>query len=61
MTNANIVCIDFGSSYTKIAIRSDWDQGLRITIGCSGYLGRLCVFILYCMQGPSKTWSVRFL
>ena len=37
------------------------DQGLRITIGCSGHLGRLCVFILYCMQGPSKTWRVRFL
>lgn len=36
-------------------------QGLRITIGCSGHLGRLCVFILYCMQGPSKTWRVRFL
>src|SRR5208282_3092353 len=30
-------------------------QGLRITIGCSGHLGRLCVFILYCKQGPSKT------
>jgi len=33
-------------------------QGLRITIGCSEHLGRLCVFILYCKQGPSKTWRV---
>ncbi len=54
--------------YMKEDLRQFWEQpgrkyaqGLRITIGCSGYLGRLCVFILYCMQGPSKTWRVRFL
>jgi len=30
MKNARVVCIDFGSAYTKIAVRPDWDEPAQL-------------------------------